>query len=256
MSKKAKTEPYAIAFIDFLGVKEMVANDSDGNLLVVFRTACKAALHMCKEILNDDAVTIKMFSDNVILCKRVYKQESRTNDVQGALRRVMVAASMFQYFILDTMGALVRGGITVGELYIDNMMVWGQALVDAYRIEGEIAQFPRIVIDPQLANGEFGKEISESAAVACDTDGLYYLNYINLVWKFHKLKSYNEALDKFFASNLAEAEKHSDISAVMKKLMWQEGYLDRMKQHWITEISERGDAEASDTPQNVTAPPL
>lgn len=247
MGRKAKTDTYAVAFIDFLGVKEMIANDDDGELLIVFRAACKAALHMCKKILNDeDEVTIKMFSDNLVLCKRVYNPETRTSDVQGAVRRVIVAASLFQYFVLDTIGVLVRGGVTVGDLYIDNMMVWGQALVDAYRIESEIALYPRIVVDPKLIAGEYGGAVLKFESVEMDTDGLYYLNYIHMLWKVRKIASYEETIEKFLASNRAELEKHGNCTDVIQKRTWQKNYLQAIYLRW-TENTEENIPAAVDT---------
>lgn len=246
MSRKAKTDTYAVAFIDFLGVKEMIANDDDGKLLIVFRAACKAALHMCKKILNDeDEVTIKMFSDNLVLCKRIYNPDSKTYDVQGAVRRVLVAASLFQYFVLDTIGVLVRGGITIGELYIDNMMVWGQALVDAYRIESQTAIYPRIVVDPKLIAGEYADILLSYDSIEKDLDGLYYLNYIHMVWKVHKIKSYEETLDKFVESNREELEKHGDLADVIQKRKWQAEYLRMIASRWIN-ILEEPDEEETD----------
>lgn len=233
-NRTAKTDTYAVAFIDFLGVKEMIANDDDGKLLIVFRAACKAALRMCKQILNDeDEVTIKMFSDNLVLCKRINKSDSKTADVQGAMRRVLVAASLFQYFVLDTIGVLVRGGVTVGELYIDNMMVWGQALVDAYRIENEIALYPRIVIDPKLIASEHGSSVLAYDSIEKDDDGLYYLNYINMVWKVRKINSHEETLKKFIKSNEEELQKHGNASDVIRKRIWQEKYLRMIASRWV-----------------------
>lgn len=235
MSNKPKTEQYAVAFIDFLGVKEMMANDSDGKLLIVFRAACDAATHMCRKILSSDEeqITIKMFSDNVVLCRRVYSPASHSDDIAGALRRVTMAASMFQFFILDTMGALVRGGVTVGQLYIDSMMVWGQSLVDAYRLENETAVYPRIILDPKLNEGDFCTGLLKDEAIALDDDGKYYLDYIHTVWKFHRPKSYEESLSRFQKTNFEEMSSHCDLPAVMQKRQWQERYLDRIWEMWL-----------------------
>ena len=266
MSRKAKTEQYAVAFIDFLGVKDMIANDTSGELLIVFRAACKSALHMCKKILNDqDEITIKMFSDNIVMCKRVYNPVTRQDDPEGALKRVILAASMFQYFILDTMGALVRGGVTIGDLYIDYMMVWGQALVDAYRMESEIALYPRIILDPKLAGSEICAPFVEDEALKLDDDGIYYLNYIHTVWKFRRLKSYSDEIDQ-----LAEKSRsgHIDVSdgTIASKHAWQQNYLENMRLSWSQtedpkeheniepETPEREAAEISDTVIGQDAP--
>ena len=241
MSKKVKTEPYAVAFIDFLGVKDMIAHDDDGKVLIIFRAACNAALKMCREILGEGDVTIKMFSDNVVLCRRVYNPESHIYDVPGAAKKVVLAASMFQYFILDTMGALVRGGFTVGELYIDNMMVWGQALVEAYRLESERALYPRIVVDPDFAGTESAALLVEQGYFAIDNDGSSYLDYISLVCSACKIKERESLLDRFWQKNLAELEDHAGSTAVLPKLIWHRDYLERSRKSGCAE-DENGQA--------------
>jgi hypothetical protein len=47
-------------------------------------------------------------------------------------------------------GLLVRGGISRGRLYHQGRVVAGEALVDAYRLESEVAKLPRVVISPRL----------------------------------------------------------------------------------------------------------
>jgi hypothetical protein len=48
-------------------------------------------------------------------------------------------------------GYFARGGISKGLLYQDYSMVFGPALIDAYRLESQIAKFPRIVIPRAVA---------------------------------------------------------------------------------------------------------
>ena len=47
-------------------------------------------------------------------------------------------------------GLLTRGGIASGSYFVDDMMVWGTALVKAHSLENSIAVYPRIVVDPEL----------------------------------------------------------------------------------------------------------
>jgi hypothetical protein len=79
-------------------------------------------------------------------------------------------------------GWLVRGGITIGELFIDNLMVWGSALLRAYELESHIAIYPRIVIDqfvlPELENN---KKVTDY--LSSDFDGVTFLNYMH-IWHF------------------------------------------------------------------------
>jgi hypothetical protein len=49
-------------------------------------------------------------------------------------------------------GYFPRGGITKGSLYHDHSMVFGPALIAAYRLETEVAKYPRILIPRSVAS--------------------------------------------------------------------------------------------------------
>jgi hypothetical protein len=53
---------------------------------------------------------------------------------------------------LATNGVLVRGGICIGDLFVraGKTMLFGPALVKAYKLESEYAVYPRIIIDRDL----------------------------------------------------------------------------------------------------------
>ena len=67
--------------------------------------------------------------------------------------------------------------MSLGELLIDETMVWGQALVDAYKIESTVANYPRIVIMDSVA-----REIMNCPKLKdylrTDFDDCYFLNYL------------------------------------------------------------------------------
>lgn len=48
-------------------------------------------------------------------------------------------------------GFFIRGAVTIGEVYHDDRSVFGPALVWAYELESKVAQNPRIIIDPDIA---------------------------------------------------------------------------------------------------------
>ena len=60
----------------------------------------------------------------------------------------------FQFASVIDHNWLLRGGITIGDLYIDDVMVWGTALLQSHDLESGAAFFPRVVIDssPDVLN--------------------------------------------------------------------------------------------------------
>jgi hypothetical protein len=80
-----------------------------------------------------------------------------TNATDVGLRHLFLALSWLQeLFFLS--GVYLRGAIVRGALFHDEKMVFGEALVEAYRIENCVACFPRIMIAATVL-----KDISASA---------------------------------------------------------------------------------------------
>ena len=52
----------------------------------------------------------------------------------------------------DSVGWMLRGGVAIGQLYIDEVMVWGKALLTAYELEDKVANYPRVIIDEDVVN--------------------------------------------------------------------------------------------------------
>lgn len=49
-------------------------------------------------------------------------------------------------------GFLLRGGVTIGEIYHQDSMAFGPAFLKAYELESKFASNPRIILDPVLSS--------------------------------------------------------------------------------------------------------
>ncbi|MCB2297940.1 hypothetical protein [Clostridium tagluense] len=63
----------------------------------------------------------------------------------------------------NSVGWLARGRIAIGELFFNEMMVWGDALLKDYGLENSIGIYPRVVIVLDIIlkiikNNELGKK--------------------------------------------------------------------------------------------------
>lgn len=91
-------------------------------------------------------------------------------------------------------GTCVRGGVTIGDVHFDEKTLFGPGFVRAYELESAFANFPRIVIDPELIQGlymdksllskhnTFSAELAQiGKMIQRDSDGLYFIDYLRAV---------------------------------------------------------------------------
>jgi hypothetical protein len=57
-------------------------------------------------------------------------------------------------------------------------VVFGQGLVDAYRLESEVAVYPRVVLSSAMSGNEAWRT-EDRRMVKRDFDGVYYLDYLH-----------------------------------------------------------------------------
>ena len=79
---------------------------------------------------------------------------SLSNRVEDMEERAFVSIIFFSALLQLNMwinNLLVRGGISYGDFFSDEKMIWGNALIGAYKLEGQIAIYPRIIVEPEIA---------------------------------------------------------------------------------------------------------
>jgi hypothetical protein len=90
----------------------------------------------------------------------------------------------------------VRGGIADGQCYCDDHVIFSKALIKAYKLETEIAKYPRIVIEKNILtylNKNFNEHIFRGLLkkyIVKDWTGISFLN------PFKMIESINEMFEK------------------------------------------------------------
>ena len=147
-----KTDTYIVAYIDFLGMTNRIKGTD--RLLVMNKLynlyAFSIKLTKDIEIEENQDIRFKIFSDNIIITKSL---STETEQHKRDIRSLLMCAGYFQELtVSDSVGWLLRGGISIGQLFIDDVMVWGDALLKAYYFEDKIANYPRIIIDKNVVD--------------------------------------------------------------------------------------------------------
>lgn len=141
-----------VAFVDILGWSKAVeASASDptrtqklGLALNTIRCLTQQSEWMVQHGGHDGwpgNLQVTHFSD----CLTISAQPDYAGKTQ------LISALGFLSTSLLQQGFLLRGGITEGELYHQESMVFGPALLKAYELESRCSVYPRIVLDPLLA---------------------------------------------------------------------------------------------------------
>lgn len=174
-----ETTEYIVAYLDLMGVATRMKNDVNAQKIAMNKLHNLYTFNMnsSKEIAMEGYkdIQFKIFSDNIIIAKKLSGDpKTRTQDIKCLFNCV---ANFQCASVTDCVGWLVRGGISIGKLYIDETMVWGQALLRTYELENSIAIFPRVIIDSNilselLDNDELKEYLSK------DFDNMHFLNYL------------------------------------------------------------------------------
>jgi hypothetical protein len=86
-----------------------------------------------------------------------------------------------------TAGFFVRGAISIGSIFIDEIAVFGEALNEAYDGEARLARDPRIILTKSAAAAvkehleyyRHSEHAPQNRDLLCDADGQFFLNYLD-----------------------------------------------------------------------------
>ena len=227
MSTVYETQPHFVAYLDLLAGKHLIKAEEDESL---------NRMHSLLQVAKDSGAhgpaaifpkcKVKIFSDNIIIACRLTGNPAK--DYSRILSAFMLVSAI-QIVGLEMYHYLFRGAATVGNLFIDSVMVWGSALVRATDMEAALSVYPRVMVDDELlemlaADRDAGENFSKYS-LARDTDGKYYLDYLNAYFRLpHSAESaaFVGENQSFFRERLDGASE-----AVREKLLWQTAYLDR-----------------------------
>lgn len=173
-----RTDEYIVAYIDLLGMTNRIKTEEKQLVMNKLYNLYVFSVKLTKEtgIKENQDIQFKIFSDNIIIAKKLSTSiEQRKRDIRSLL---MCAGHFQELTTSDGVGWLLRGGISIGQLFIDEVMVWGEALLKAYYLEDKVANYPRIVIDQNVVTETINdKQLAEY--LRRDFDNLYFLNFLN-----------------------------------------------------------------------------
>ena len=195
MSKPMRYEERYCLFLDILGFKEVVEQSAQiganaartghptaGIYFSLKQIASslkyKAAVVGANGVMKASSRVVTQFSDSVVVSYRATES--------GGLAEMLYDVLHLQLALIQR-GLLIRGAITKGLLHHDQDFVFGPALNEAAELE-KVAMYPRVIVDRDLlkaadisvasmANSGNYSERSVQSLLACDLDGMFYVDY-------------------------------------------------------------------------------
>lgn len=187
-------DQHILMYLDILGYENAI-NKKDPKKLeillgIVQRLASQKSDYFEKhESIKDGRVStyypaISTFSDHVVVSVPVTTPRPRFDappgnpDIFGA---IFILAKYATSFCRDALsnGFLVRGGIGIGNLFHDKGVVFGEALVEAVKIEESISFYPRIIASNKIIEAltlDHGNPLAVDMLQQC-SDGLFHLDW-------------------------------------------------------------------------------
>jgi len=203
-----------VAFVDILGYKELTRKaHKDGKspeLLIRLHQTLLKAYHQLDECdedgekyfqldiprFNKDTYKIATFTDNIVIGYPIRK------DAEMELWSIFSKLACFQLEMANE-GFFIRGAITIGDVYMDELTVFGEGLIDAYDGETKNAVNPRIILT-QSAQDKVIKNVEKHVRdLYRDADGRFFLNYLSSI----TIGDYNDQFIELLEMHKTKVEK-------------------------------------------------
>ncbi len=181
-----------VIYMDVLGYTEMAKRANDTDNKEIFLRQLYEALEEGQEWLRgDDSETgpldkdryaIKAFTDNIVIGWPV------RDNAESELNSMFSMLAFFQMQMANH-GFFLRGAISLGDAYVDDVVVYGRAFFEAHDGEAELARDPRIILCFSAASvvrkhlGYHGpvNHAPHYRDLYQDSDGKWFLNYLETI---------------------------------------------------------------------------
>jgi len=220
-----KSKKCYVAFLDIMGFASFVENETPEkveNILSEFINS---------PIPGGDTLNYNILSDTIIISVSLELDSGEPKhcmQIQQELQILLMTVTHIQKSsIIGYSGLPVRGGIAIGDFFIDNEknIMFGKGLIAAHKIESSLAIYPRIIVDSEILVG-MKKTGDRSYPIKRDFDGLFHVNYLCTLEPTNDgtlMGVYRDWLKKhrdYIIKNLAD-EKNIKIAT---KYHWMEAY--------------------------------
>lgn len=226
-----------VAFLDILGFKNMINTKAFEEIREIFSNVIPQSdfcLALGRVAYDDDKVLnqyndvlsktkMHIMSDSIIIAAPVGYPE--------ALAVVIDICDVIQEQLYDLeVPVFLRGAIAEGDFYLDEQLIFGKGLVDAYVAQENYAVYPRIIVSDAVVRGKTVSVDSEWKKLPRDKDGYFYINTLERYFQCKTLDEFvtNGQVKKITQCVDSRLQGYAD-SHLRDKYIWIRQELERIK---------------------------
>lgn len=249
-----------VTFIDILGFGDFVKQSDAVRINRVLDAVEKSTspLILDENVEKHEHAEVISFSDSIVRIRKIETQENIKYPT-GLLFQELFSLVHAQGELID-FDIIIRGGVSVGDIYISGGRVFGPALIQAYELEKKYALYPRIIIDPRLIQEHKTEkllkaewhsvkdelEIMEKLLRQGD-DGMWFIDYVAaLEGELDEYEMYPIFLRRHREIILAGAQKHFQLNSILSKFLWMANYHNQIISNMDDDACESYDLDKDD----------
>ena len=241
-----------VTFIDILGFRDLI-NKSEWDVVLEALNKVKESTSPVSlkgnELETDDTAQVISFSDSIVRVRKI-ETELNIKYPSGLLFQELISLVHAQGELID-FDIIIRGGVSIGDIYIAQNSVFGPGVIKAYDLENKYAQYPRIILDPELINEYKNNKllkakwhnIDEESGIIMNTlkqgdDGMWFVNYAEAIeGELDDIDMYPIFLQRHKEVILAGSKHYTKLNHVLSKFIWMAHYhnqiVSSIKQKWF-----------------------
>jgi hypothetical protein len=236
--RPAQYQKSLLTYFDILGFREMVATAADPEQVASRLRVFSRLSQPERGEMEKWQHTFSHFSDLAVRNVPIKAREELGVE-QGLLYWELLDLAYIQSHLAED-GILIRGATTVGDIYVDERLIFGPALIRAYELERGVASYPRIILDSRVLDrladspelcipGVADQMKSLCTVLARDNDGTWFVDYLQAT--MHELASKPTAYGKFLRRHRdvvrKAAAKFPELCSPAAKIGWLISYHNR-----------------------------
>jgi hypothetical protein len=231
-----KTNKYQIAiisFFDILGFGAMVNKSKSPEKIKSILDTLQRSAKQDEDLAKSYEQSFINFSDTAIRLTNV-ESDINKNMPFGVLYWELLDLIYIQFDLIWKRNIFLRGSITIDTIYHDENYIFGSGLNRAYKLEKNIAIYPRIIIDPQIFRileqtyilKAQHHDIEEEKGyikdlVRVSSDGIWFLDYLKfMASEVDNKLQYGDFLSHHKKLIIKYAKKFEDLDEIAHKYNW------------------------------------